>query len=118
MKQPFVDLDSIMADTVVFRFKGTDYRLQPVTAGAFMRYSNAIARVAQLYEKKQISEDEVIATYCEIVQSVCPEFTREMLLDMTKLQIAALLQMILDFTQGKVANNEDVQKKTLQPELR
>jgi hypothetical protein len=113
MKAPFVDLDSILGEETSFRFKGVEYKLAPVTAGAFMKYSNALARVQDLYSKKEISEQEVIETYCEIISSVCPDFTKEMLLDMTKMQVAALLQLVLDFTQGKVAHNSDVEKKSL-----
>jgi hypothetical protein len=115
MKQAFVDLDSIVAEDVAFRFKGTDYVLRPITAKAFMQYANAVAEMQKLFEAKTVTEKEVLDCYVGVISACCPDVTEELILDMNKLQISALLQMILDFTQGKIKSNEDVEdvkKKT------
>lgn len=111
MSKVFIDLDSLVQDVVTFKFGGSEYKLRPITARAFMQYCNAIDRVQGLYKKEEITEDEIVSTYQDIVQSVCPDFPKEKVIDMTRLQISALLQMILDFTKGEIASNPDVEKK-------
>ncbi len=113
MKKAFVDLDSIVSTEAIFKFKGVEYVLRSITSRAFMEYCNAITEVQALFRSKEITEDKVLEVYKDVVASVCPEFPVDQVQDMTRLQIAALLQMILDFTQGKISANEDVKKKTL-----
>ncbi len=113
MKKAFVDLDSIVGTEAVFKFKGTEYTLRPITAKSFMEYCNAITEVQDLFKSESITEEDVLRVYSDVIASVCPEFPQDQVQDMTRLQIAALLQMILDFTQGKIGGNEDVKKKTL-----
>lgn len=113
MKKAFVDLDSIVTNIVSFQFQGKEYDLRPITARAFMEYCNAITEVQELFKSQEITEERVLEVYQGVVGSVCPEFPIENLQDMNRLQIAALLQMILDFTKGRIGDNEDVKKKTL-----
>lgn len=113
MKKAFVDLDSIVATEAVFKFKGTEYTLRPITSRAFMEYCNAITEVQDLFKSQEITEDRVLEVYKGVVESVCPTFPVDQVQDMTRLQISALLQMILDFTRGKIDSNDDVKKKTL-----
>jgi hypothetical protein len=115
VKQVFVDLDSLTKDVVTVRFEAKEYGIKPPTAIDFMKYANAIVEIQQLMKLKpgEFTEEDVLNRYSEFISSVCPEFPVDRLIHMSRIQVSALLQVIIDFTSGRMDDNGDVKKKTV-----
>lgn len=113
MKQVFVDLDTLLESDVKFKLHGKDYVLKTLDAKTFMNFANELTNVQDLYKKKEITSEQVLKTYTDLIHSLCDDFNEDIASSMTHSQIAALLQLCLDFTQGKVHTNKEVEKKSL-----
>lgn len=113
MKEVFVDLDALINDEITFKLHGKTYALKNLDVKTFMNFANEVSHVQDLYKKQEVSSEEVLKTYVDLIHSLCDDFNEDVAQTMTHSQIAALLQLCLDFTQGKVHSNKDVEKKSL-----
>jgi len=112
MKQVFVDLDTLINDEIRFKLHGKDYLLRNLDVKTFMNFANEVSHVQDLYKKQEVTSDEVLKTYVGLIHSLCDDFNEDIAETMTHSQIAALLQLCLDFTQGRVHTNKDIEKKS------
>lgn len=113
MKQVFVDLDTLIDSEVRFKLHGKEYALKTLDAKTFMSFANELGHVQGLYKTKEITSEQVLKVYTSLINSLCDDFNEEIAETMTHSQISALLQLCLDFTQGKVHSNAEVEKKSL-----
>ena len=109
---PVADLDAIVADPVFFRYKGKIHELKPMSLEHFLKFSNAQAELmAGVKEDVKLTAQDLADRYLKVINSVCDTITRDDILEMEQVQVAALYQLVIDLVTGQVATEETVKKK-------
>jgi hypothetical protein len=104
------DLDAMLSSNVAFKFKGKVHVLKPIDLETFMLATEAMARADALLKKKEISYNECVQQYVDIICSVCDTISKEDIEQMTIAQVSALLNLVLETISGKVLEK----KKTIE----
>ena len=112
-----VDLDDLVSKPVGFRFRGRVYRVEPVSAERFMTLSQELATVGALIGKasrgEEVHEAEIYAGYQKVISALCPEFTTDILREMSLPQIHGLLNLIIKHVTGQPMTAESGEKKKM-----
>lgn len=106
------DIDAIIEKTLSFKFMGRIHKLKNLDLENFMIWSNAWASMFELKDKKDVSEDETLKKYHEVISSMCDSITIGDLKKAERPQIAALFGIVIDHALGK-DRTKDYQKKKM-----
>lgn len=104
------DVDAVVASPIGFRLHGKDHKIDPITTEQFLNWSNSLAHLYSLKDKKEVSPEEMIEAYFQIIGSLCKTITKEDIRKCEQAQLAALYGLIFDHCTGR-AHVESYQKK-------
>jgi len=112
--EPVADLDAIVSEPVVFRYKGKLHKLNPIRLDEFLKFTNAQSlMMSALNDDKALTPRELAKRYHSVIKSVCDTMTVDDILGMEQVQVAALYQLVIDMVTGQVKVGE-TQKKSRQ----
>ena len=104
------DLDTLIDETVSLRLHGKTHTLNQITTIVFLKYTNRLAILNSCISNKNISEEELLDAYYELINSICETITIEDIKKAQSSQLAALLQLVIDKVMGRLTESK---KKTL-----
>lgn len=108
------DLDSIISDTIAFKFAGKAYEILPVDTESFMKMARSLDRIRNLLEKRKEGEDitdhQVTESYFSLFSPICPTLKRDVVEKMSVVQLHSLLQLFIRHLTGQEL---DIKKKQL-----
>lgn len=107
----FVDLDRLLSDKVGFRFKGQIHYLNPIDTRTFFQVCNEMSALDSLAKKESVTVEALIKAYIKIFESVCDTINKDMVMQMTPPQCAALLQYVMDVVRGRTERTGSEEKK-------
>lgn len=110
-----LDLDSVIVDSISFRFMGTDHVIEPIDTRNFLKLSQVLVQMDAMQKSKELSSTQVIDIYAELFGMVCPTITKSLIMKMSSPQLLRLHALILDCISGKAYADqpETDQKKNL-----
>jgi hypothetical protein len=106
------DLDAMIADPVPFRYLGRVHKIKPISVLEFYKYTNALANLMALKDRKDATSEDMLDAYFNLFKSVCDTITHKDIESMSTAQIAALFKLTVDSITGaaqatnEVANTE------------
>lgn len=104
------DVDAVVAKPVGFKLHGKTHRIEPITTQKFFEWSGSLASIYALKDKKDVTPDEIVDCYFNVIHSLCETVTREDIKKCEQAQLAALYGLIFDHCTGR-AHTEEYQKK-------
>lgn len=115
------DLDALIDEPIRFKLHGKVHTIKPISSQSFLVFTNNLAKLWDLREKNQVTPEELITKYFDLMSSVCETITVQDIKDMTQPQIASLFQLVLDAVSGKAqakakemaSKMTETEKKTL-----
>jgi hypothetical protein len=107
------DLDALIQKPLHFKLRGKICTINPISSLTFYKFSNNVGKAYELHKTKDLTRDDIIKFYFEMLSSVCDDITTEDVEEMNEAQITALIQLILDAVTGRIWGTE--KKKTLIP---
>lgn len=107
------DLDKLIAEPIAFRFDGKTHLINPISTKEFFRVTANLAKMDELKAKSEVSAEELIDAYTNLISSVCETIGRKEIENMTQAQVGALFQLVLDCVTGKA--QAGTEKKNLMP---
>lgn len=114
MKKPFTDLDALVEESVSFKFKGNVYTLKPMSIETFMKFSNAWWNLQETIKQETISSEESMNISVDLIRSVCDDLPEELIrTQMSVVQVAALIQMVIEKVTGRDSSDEELKKKVM-----
>jgi hypothetical protein len=117
MKEPFIDLDSIVTGGAKFQFKGKVYSLKAIDAQTFMTFNNDWADLQMMIQKEVIGQDESMNILVRLIRAVCFDLPENLIRnEMTIAQIGALINLIVRTVTGE-AQQDDKKKVLREPNL-
>lgn len=112
MKKPFINLDTLISESVKFQFKGEQFTIKPISIEAFMRFNNAWYELADAISKKKIDDDASLNLAVSIIKSVCDDLPEERIRnEMSIVQIGALVQLVVDTVTARGTDDDEMKKK-------
>lgn len=111
------DFDKLIAEPVSFRLHGKVHTINPVTVQEFWAFTEAMFKIQKVAEDEKVTVADLTHAYLLIFKSICPTMTLKDVENMTQVQLAALLQFVVDTIRGASQVDEsdsDPQKKNLQ----
>lgn len=110
------DLDSMIADSVPFRFAGKIHYIKPISVLEFYQYTQALGKLMELKDSEKVTGEELVDCYFNLFKSVCDTITHTDIEKMTTAQAAALFSLTIDCVSGKAhvtQEAEPVKKKPI-----
>jgi len=110
------DLDALLNESVYFKLHGKTHEIKPLSAKQFLILTNNLGHLLDLKEKSEITPDELVDRYYDLVSSCCETISKDDIKNMTQQQIAGLFQLVMDALTGKAqaqSKHEIAEKKTL-----
>lgn len=110
------DLDALISKPIAIRWEGHAHYIKPIDLQTWLQASNSLNKAIIAFNKKQITEDELLDLYGEIFSSVCDTIGAKEVRRMTQAQCGAMLQLVVDTVAGRahtLPSTEDSQKKNL-----
>jgi len=105
------DLDALLGEPIAFRLHGKVHEMKPLSTQDFLKYTGSMMELLNLKDKSNVTADELIDHYHEMIQAVCKTVERKDIEDMNQQQIGALFQLILDTVSGKSQVDAELEKK-------
>lgn len=108
------DLDALISEPIAFKFGGRVHLIQPIQTSEFFVITNKLAKMDLLRAKSEISKEELLKAYEDVICSACKTIKPKDIASMTQTQLAAIFQLILDCLTGKAYIESEDEKKNSQ----
>lgn len=95
-----LDLDSVLVQTLSFRYDGEDHVIKPIETAEFLKISNIIAQMDQIKSRSDWTSEDTVDMYCGLFELVCPTITKKHVMNMTSTQLLRLYRLVLDCISG------------------
>lgn len=109
-KVTYVDLDALVPDTLVLKFKGVEYALAPVTLADFLKNLSVMQTAGKTDDPKK-----AISLMRDILERAFPTAPKAMFEDMTLAQLNHLVQKVREFNGEARVEGEMEQAATGNP---
>jgi len=105
------DIDAIEVNPVAFKWNGKAHYLRPVSTKEYLKIAEIFVRMDNLNKNQsEYSVNDLVDVYSELISSLCNTITKKDVLSMTQVQVAAIIQLIIEHVTGRID-----QKKSLPP---
>lgn len=113
-KNVIADLDALIAERVAFKIHGKTHYLESISTMQFWVFANELARFSEMKDAKSLTVDEIVDRYHTLFSSVCKTISAKDVETMSAVQLAALLNLILETVMGKTQGEATQKKKLIQ----
>jgi hypothetical protein len=105
------DLDSMVAESVPFRFNGKIHYIKPISVLEFYKYTKALSKLVELKDAEKVTGEELVDCYFNLFKAVCDTITHQDIEKMSTAQASALFALTMDCVTGKAQAEQEEQKK-------
>lgn len=110
MSSLIADLDLLVEESINFKLHGKTHSINAISTIDFLKFSSKLSALNDTFVKENLSGEELISSYFDLIFSVCNTVTLSDVEKCTQPQIAALLNLIIQKVTGKLTEDK---KKTL-----
>lgn len=107
------DLDSMVAESVPFRFNGKVHNIKPISVLEFYQYTKALGKLVELKDAERVTGEELVDCYYNLFKSVCDTITHQDIEKMSTSQASALFALTMDCVTGKAHAEQEQKKKPI-----
>lgn len=100
--EQIADLDAMIVEAVSFKLHGKIHTIKPLTTEQFLLLSSNLNKVYALRDKGEVTADNLIDAYYELMHTASPTIKRKDIAEMSQYQVSALFELVVETITGKL----------------